>query len=379
VDNKLNTNFLKDQLLLKGWQQADLAVKLNVSEAAVSQWLSGEHCPQPPMLLRIAIVLDATIVDLLMPGEHSSQPLIAFRRKGQQVTTDIEENEALDQAYALEKISKFIQPPDFRVREIKNPELEYDNLERLAQVIRKELSASDDSVIEWRTLVEWFHLNGAVIIPVFWGARENHGNALHIHLPETGHTFVYINLDSEKFDFKFWLAHEMAHMLTPSLVGQERGEDFADAFAGSLLFPHKLAALAYRDAVNAGSRFKLLEALKQHAIAAGVSLFTVYSQCSRLADAKGSPKLVLENGLHQTRRLIDKAQPKIREELFVNQADAKSYLDISKKQFKTPFFDALQRYLDETADGAVFTKRVLHTSLSDAASIQEAFFARSHD
>lgn len=40
---------------LKGWSQAELARQLDLSEAAVSRWFKGEHCPTGPgrILMRI--------------------------------------------------------------------------------------------------------------------------------------------------------------------------------------------------------------------------------------------------------------------------------------------------------------------------------------
>lgn len=57
-------------------------------------------------------------------------------------------------------------------------------------------------------------------------------------LPESDTTWVYLNLDTNVHDLKFWMAHELGHCLSPSLTGTEVAEDFADAFAGALLFPH---------------------------------------------------------------------------------------------------------------------------------------------
>ena len=67
-----------------------------------------------------------------------------------------------------------------------------------------------------------------MLIPVLWGARDRHENALHIYLPGSATTWVYLNLDSEVHDFKLWMAHELAHVLAPGLRG-DLGEDFADS------------------------------------------------------------------------------------------------------------------------------------------------------
>jgi hypothetical protein len=50
--------------------------------------------------------------------------------------------------------------------------------------------------------LELYH---AVLVPVLWGAREHHGNALNIYLPDSQTTWVFVNLDSNIVDFKFWM------------------------------------------------------------------------------------------------------------------------------------------------------------------------------
>ncbi|MCZ3114980.1 hypothetical protein NYZ21_21315, partial [Acinetobacter baumannii] len=83
-----------------------------------------------------------------------------------------------------------------------------------------------------------------------WGEKQLHANALHIALPAERVTFVFVNLDTKLEDFKFWMAHELAHVYTPYMAGKEEGEDFADAFAGALLFPQPCAIEAYGDAAR---------------------------------------------------------------------------------------------------------------------------------
>jgi hypothetical protein len=45
-----------------------------------------------------------------------------------------------------------------------------------------------------------------VLIPVFHGRREHHENAFHIFLPASKTTWIFLNLDSNLHDFKFWIA-----------------------------------------------------------------------------------------------------------------------------------------------------------------------------
>lgn len=374
MERLLNTHYLRSLLTAKGWQQAELAAAVGVSDAAVSQWLSGEHVPRPGMLVKIAVALDGDVEKLIAQEQSAPdlQPLIAFRRKGQQLTTMFEEDLALDQGFALERLAPLLDTAVFMPREFKDPSTRYEHVEELANLIRKELCPEGAMQIDWPQLVSWFSDQGAILVPVFWGDRENHGNALHIFLPATGHTFVYINLDSEELDFKFWLAHEMAHMLTPSLVGTEEGEDFADTFAGSLLFPQRLAAAAYGECVSAQSPNEALRILERYATESGVSLNTVFLQCESLAKAKGvQPLLINGPKLHQWRRAHGQRVGKIRRHFFDVSPSAEEYISVAQQSFKTPFFDVLRRYLAESAEGPKYIRRVLHCSMTDAFSLHE--------
>ncbi len=99
-------------------------------------------------------------------------------------------------------------------------------------------------------LIDQFGTNGAVVVPVLWGEKQNHKNALHILLPQEQVMFIFLSLDTRLEDFKFWMTHELAHIYTPGLAGTEEGEDFADALAGALLFPKSVAEVAYLQATR---------------------------------------------------------------------------------------------------------------------------------
>ncbi len=130
---------------------------------------------------------------------------------------------------------------------IAQPSASYADLQRTVAQTRDKLGLGQQAVLDYATLIGEFAANDAFLVPVLWGAQQHHGNALHILLPAQHVTFVYLNLDTFIEDFKFWMAHELAHVYTPDLAGTIAGEDFADAFAGALLFPEPLAAAAYRE------------------------------------------------------------------------------------------------------------------------------------
>lgn len=374
MERRLDINYVKSLLTAKGWQQSDLAQAVGVSDAAVSQWLNAEHVPRAGMLVKVAVKLGGDVEKLLVqdspqPLDH---PLVAFRRKGQQVTKDFDEERALDQGFALERLAPLLGDSAFKPREFNNPTTQYEHVEELAELVRKELCTADQACVKWEQLISWFSAQGAVLVPVFWGERENHGNALHIYLPTSGHTFVYINLDSEELDFKFWLAHEMAHMLTPSLVGKEEGEDFADAFSGSLLFPQRQAAAAYRECLSATKPYQVIDTLVKYASSSGVSLNTVYMQCKRLAEAKGAAALMIDSTkLHQRRRILDQKVGRIRRHFFDDAPSATTYVQVCEKEFKTPFFKVLRSYLAQSSEGAAYIRRVLHCSMKDAVALHD--------
>lgn len=104
----------------------------------------------------------------------------------------------------------FVVPPV-----LKEPRLTYEYVERVAGAIRAEIGLDAPDVLDFEHLIHRFRELQTVLIPVLWGARDRHENALHIHLPESATTWVYLNLDSEVHDFKFWMAHELAHVLAP--------------------------------------------------------------------------------------------------------------------------------------------------------------------
>ena len=84
-----------------------------------------------------------------------------------------------------------------------------------------------------------------------------------------------LNLDTHLEDFKFWMAHELAHVFTPELAGKDDGEDFADAFAGALLFPQELAHHAYVSASHRRTPSGVIGALHDFARDHMISLFSV--------------------------------------------------------------------------------------------------------
>ncbi|MBY0573402.1 MAG: DNA-binding protein, partial [Undibacterium sp.] len=210
-----------------------------------------------------------------------------------------------------------------------------------------------------------------VLVPVLWGEKKQHQNAMHIHLPEEKVTFIFLNLDTSIEDFKFWMAHELAHVYTPALVGTEEGEDFADAFAGVLLFPNTCAQIAYQDVIRARTAHGKIVALQKHATHHSISLFTVYKQVEGYARHLQLPSIgVDEKSIHIARNKVSKQLPLVSEALFDPLPPPPSkYIAAVDNGFQSDFFRALRVMINERGMGAGYIKQILDISLADATAL----------
>ena len=216
----------------------------------MTNWLKGEDFPRPDKLLRLATTLKLRLDELIQTDESADRPVVAFRRRAATKTR--------------RRISKRRRPwglccarwwsPAAAARiahRVAQPFNGVADLQRAVAQTREKIGIGQQAVLQYDALIGEFAANDAFIVPVLWGEKQQHQNALHILLPAQRVTFIYLNLDTYIEDFKFWMAHELAHVYTPTLAGSEDGEDFADAFAGALLFPQALAEQAYREAASA--------------------------------------------------------------------------------------------------------------------------------
>ncbi len=56
---------LSEILKKRGIKQKWIAEKLGVSETVVSNWVKGKHIPQPKYILKLAVLLNVSIEDLI--------------------------------------------------------------------------------------------------------------------------------------------------------------------------------------------------------------------------------------------------------------------------------------------------------------------------
>lgn len=370
MSRTLNIANIRTAMEQAGLSQAALAKKLDVSREITSKWLSGAKYPRPDKLLRISSALQLDLDDLVTRAPDPNEPVIAFRKKGRATTTAKHIARAKNMGRLLSGLvpylpfDEFIQPP-----RLKNPRLDYEYIQSFAASIRQATKLNLDQVIDFVDLIGMFHGLQAVIIPVLWGRKDVHENALHIYLPDSMTTWIYLNLDTEAHDFKFWMAHELGHVFSPDLRG-EPAEDFADAFAGALLFPGKLAEQAYNDILSIRSDRNRISKIKEYALEYSISLISVYVEINNYAVSAGRPEIEMGDSLFGANANFNKRFKTISGSLFDGKNPGPAdYINVAREAFKTSFFDVLEKYLVEHRNSMGFIQSILDIPLIDAKEL----------
>ncbi|MGH8660119.1 MAG: ImmA/IrrE family metallo-endopeptidase, partial [Gammaproteobacteria bacterium] len=202
--------------------------------------------------------------------------------------------------------------------------------------------------------------------------KERHENALHIFLPDSMTTWVYLNLDVEMHDFKFWMAHELGHGFAPQLTG-DAAEDFADRFAGTLLFPEPLAQEAYRQIKTNWGKATQVNFIKRLAEDNLISPVSVYYEINHYAESQGSPRIEFGDAIFGAAKNLSKGYNNVSATLFDNaRPDVKSYMERCKEVFDTPFFASLKTYLVEEHKSHGYVQAILDIPLLDAKEVHAA-------
>ena len=373
-DKELNIKNIADRLEAMGLTQSKLASELGVSRQIISTWMKKEKFPRPEKLLRLAKILKLSFDEIVVRIATEDEPLIAFRKKGShKISKDYIES-AKYMGSLLEKLVPYLPFDHFSLPpSLIKPRQDYEYIHKVTKEIRKEIGTTASSEISFQSLISFFNQYHAVIIPVFWGAKELHENALHIYLPKTMTTWIYLNLDSRMHDFKFWMAHELGHVKSPDLKGDE-AEDFADAFAGALLVDEETAESEYIQMRRLHTAPQQINRLKEIAAKLVVSPLTVYYEINRYARHRDEPEIDLETNkaIFKARTVFNRQFHTVSEHLFENKKPtAAEYMSCSKKSFQSPFFEALISFLKDTKKSAGFIQNLLNLPLADAHYLYE--------
>jgi len=366
----INKTSFKTALAELGWTQGQLATEVGTSSQAVTNWLKGKDFPRPPTLLKLATTLKLTF-EQLVEQDNKSRPIVAFRKKGSAKTTSEHITKATEMGMLLKPLVPYL--PEMQVLRtlITSPSIDYNKLQMAASQTRDRLGLGSMTALEYDHLIKEFKNCGAVLTPVLWGEQKQHKNALHIRLPIEDVTFIWVNLDTRLEDFKFWMTHELAHVYTPDLAGTDEGEDYADAFAGALLFPQACAKKAYDEAIKQTTEKEKIKILDKYSEEHSISLNTVFQQIKEYVNAMKLTSLnISEKVIHITRN--SNHSRLVSETLFDPMPpNAKHYIAACENVFQSGFFTALKRIIHEKEIGDSYIQQALDTSFMDAKAIYE--------
>lgn len=370
MEKVLNSSAIQSALTQLGMSQKQLAEAVGISPQAITNWLRGKDFPRPASLLKLATTLCLTF-DQLVKTSDSGRPVIAYRKKANVKTTTAHLAKAEGIGMLLKPLVSYLPELQALRTLITTPSSDYQKLQTAVSQARNRLGVGEQAVLGYEPLIGEFKNCGAILVPVLWGAKGNHENALHIRLPLEDVTFIFLNLDTRLEDFKFWMAHELAHVLTPELSGKDEGEDFADAFAGALLYPKACVESAYHAARQWQHADSAIRVLMKHAETHMISLNTVYQQTQQYAKATHLPPLPIEeSAIHALRNSL--RGPLVSEALFDPMPPSpQRYIAACENTFHTTFFLALKRMIHESGIGASYIQQILDTPLQDALALYE--------
>ena len=327
--------------------------------------------PKPDKLLRLAVLVGLTPPDLIVRSDAVT-PVVAFRKKGAAKTTERHIARAQQMGAMLRPLVAHLPFDEFvKPSSLKSPSTDYSYLQSLVSSVRKDIGVGHDSPIDFPHLIKRFQDTQTVLVPVLWGQKGHHENALHIFLPDSTTTWVFLNLDVEIHDFKFWMAHELGHVLAPELRG-DAAEDFADAFAGALLLPEAAAKETYESIISLSNAGLKINKIKDVAEKFLISPLGVYMQVNSFAKHHSLKQVQLEPAIYGASKNLSKNYHCVSEALFSDQpVVAKELVKFCREELNSPFFEALGAYLKISNKGAGFVQSVLEIPAIDAIAIQQ--------
>jgi transcriptional regulator with XRE-family HTH domain/Zn-dependent peptidase ImmA (M78 family) len=372
MNKELNIDLVRNAMDAKGLNQKKLAEAIDVSRTIVTNWFKGDKFPRPDKLLKMGITLGLSLNQLVIELPTPLAPVVSFRKKMNRKTKIQHFERANDMGRLLELLVDFypfdslIHPPT-----LKQPIVDYHYLQKVSSQIRKDLKINPCDPVKPVQLIKKFADLEVVIIPVLWGSKKNLENALRIYLPASKTTWIYLNLDSNTYDFLFWMVHELGHVISPSLhQNTETSEDFADEFAQAFLFPKECAKIAYSEISNKKTNREKISVILKYAKKHIISPITVYRSVNSYATHFKMDELKLDSSLYPATTKFNNKHEKISEILNKGKEySASDYIKISEKTFKTPFFKILKKYLSEKEKSAGFIQTILATTLLDAKEI----------
>lgn len=347
MKKSLNIENIKSAKTRKGINNSRIASELSISKSDVMKWLRNEEFPEFKLLYRFGRLLALPYSDLVIERRTKKDPQFAYRAKRNRKTKDEHLEKAKFLAKCLEGLNKTVPMESFSERKTPEPpQYNYQYIQKLVLKIRKELGLEPTDTIGFEDIVKKMVDFKAILIPVFWGDKKHHGNALSIYIPRNNTTWVFLNIDAKVHDFKFWMSHELAHLLN-SFDNTKAGEDFSDLFAQALLFPEPCAEVVYKKLRRLRNHQAICNEIFDIAIDHLISPYTVLRSIDAYAKENGLKEIeVAKNLFHGRLTNFGKEIPTIIEMLMDDEIPtASDYIEIANNQFQSPFFDIISDYI----------------------------------
>ena len=374
MNKMLNQDLLRTTIEKRGLTFTALAREVGVSVESVSKWVRGTAAPRPGKAFKLGQVLELTYEQLYPKRDAALEPQVAFRITRNQTPSDSHHARAQDMARMYEQLVPYLPFSEFEApQQLKNPNSSYEYLEQLGIQLRQAMGVSAQDPVPLKAIFEYLSSRlQAVVVPVFWNHRSGSAElAAHIYSPRTQTTWIPFNLDTKAWDARFWVAHELAHALTFRSLNTAEGEEFADAFAGTLVMPPVLARSTYSQMSATTGLSNRIKIAIETAQRLHISPICVAKQVERFAKETGASSLGLDvPQLYKSVSRLLKVQPTVSQELFPNGNPSVTELRRVAADFmKTPFFETLSKYLKDRRSGPSFIQGVLDCPLEDAIAL----------
>ncbi|MFZ1730536.1 MAG: hypothetical protein WBQ23_00370 [Bacteroidota bacterium] len=354
--------------------QADVARALEVSREAVSNWMSSDSVPRPRHRTMLAALLGVS-VSALAGAAAVREPVVAFRVKGNRKVKDEKSAWIKRDMVWLEALEKRMSASGWMesLPEHRGGATAEHALAAAAR-FRKELGLDrNDDLIVGHRLFLWLSERGVVLVPVLWGAKEHPLNAMYVRLPDSDIHWLYVSLDASVVDVRFWLLHEVAHMIRRRPHDADEAEEhFADTFAAEVLFPREQAA----DFMHIGALKDVhaqADSIRRLALARGISPVTVYRQLNRVFDSVHEARLTLDAIIYPQAIVLAKNAPRWVDGLFGGQTPSGlHFITTCTDRLGTQVFNLAAQEVVENNRGHGFVEKVFQCSAADAMSLHEA-------
>jgi transcriptional regulator with XRE-family HTH domain len=368
IKQRLNHSLIDEKLKSSGLNHSDLAKKLDISRESVSQWLSGDNFPRSRYLLAISKLLNLSYSELVFEEPDENEPVYAFRKVHDTVHSEQDIEKVKEIGYSLEKLIPFIKTSRYKAT-LSNPRNTINYIQDIVKDLKNNYGIKS-KFIKVDEIQKIFNDYNAFVIPVLWGETENKTNSLHIRLPESGTDWIYINLDSFIYDIKFWLIHELSHLISSEIKDESESESFADNFAAEFLFPLDEAKILFKSLQSTRTE-DILPKLFEKAVELLISPYTIYRQLIKYMDSIHLERIDIPKIVDTFKEYlpIDKNITFTEYYLKRKSPEPEEYINLIEKSFSSDFIKALLSYSNDERFSVGFVQNIFHISLLDAKSI----------